>query len=75
MSNTVNKNKKLEEKRNLDIIGRHASVTKRANGKHKVEVLYTDEHTVVGYVNITDALNASYTLPDLLSAAFFDISA
>ncbi|MCL4138667.1 UNVERIFIED_CONTAM: hypothetical protein GTU68_041286 [Idotea baltica] len=29
--------KKLEEKRNLDIIGRHASVTKRANGKHKVE--------------------------------------
>ncbi len=29
--------RKLEEKRELDIIGRHASVTKRSNGKHKVE--------------------------------------
>ncbi|MUL11588.1 ribosome hibernation-promoting factor, HPF/YfiA family [Aliivibrio fischeri] len=33
--------KKLEAKRNLDIIGRHASVTKRANGKHKVEAYAT----------------------------------
>lgn len=29
---------KLEEKRHLNMISHHANVTKRANGKHKVEV-------------------------------------
>lgn len=37
------------------------------NGKHKVEVLYSDEHVLVGEVIVDNATTTPLTLPELLT--------